>query len=103
MQLLPKQTRVNTDDAIGHGMDATIMLGLFLAAGFGLDRLFGTMPVFMIASTVVGSVGLFLKFKYRYDLRMSEHDDERLARSGRRIEANQAADSHADAPGSEAA
>ena len=55
MKLLPrppKNVRVNTEDSLGHGMDAVIMLAMFLGAGFGLDRLFGTMPVFMIVMTV---------------------------------------------------
>ena len=72
MKLLPTQKRIDTQDSLGHGMDAVIMLVVFLAAGYGLDRLFGTMPIFMVVMTVVGSVGLFLKFKYRYDERMTE-------------------------------
>ena len=69
MKLLPrppKNVRVNTDDSLGHGMDAVIMLAIFLGAGFGLDRLFGTMPVFMIVMTVLGAVGLFARFYYAY-------------------------------------
>ena len=85
MKFLPikKDVRVNTEDSLGHGMDAVIMLALFLAGGYGLDRLFGTMPVFMIAMTILGSVGLFLKFKYRYEARMDELDSQRRSRSGR--------------------
>ena len=51
MKLLPrppKNVRVYSDDSLGHGMDAVIMLAIFLGAGFGLDRLFGTTPIFMI-------------------------------------------------------
>lgn len=83
MRLLPKvrtDVRVNTEDSLGHGMDAVIVLAIFLGAGFGLDRLFGTMPVFMIIMTVLGSVGLFAKFYYSYELRMDEHDAQRLAK-----------------------
>ena len=87
MKFLPinTQKRVNTEDSLGHGMDAVIMLAIFLLAGFGLDRLFGTMPVFMIAMTVLGSVGLFLKFKYSYEARMLEHEQERSG-TGRKLE-----------------
>jgi ATP synthase protein I len=77
------QTRVSTEDSLGHGMDAVIMLGIFLLAGFGLDRQFGTMPVFMIAMTVLGSVGLFYKFKYRYIARMDELDEQRRGPAAR--------------------
>ncbi|MCH9836773.1 MAG: AtpZ/AtpI family protein [Ilumatobacter sp.] len=83
MKLLPrppKNVRVNTEDSLGHGMDAVIMLAIFLGAGFGLDRLLGTMPIFMIVMTVVGSVGLFARFFYRYEAKMNEHDAQRLAK-----------------------
>lgn len=80
MKLLTLKTtkRVDTQDAMGHGMDAVFMLVLFLGAGYGLDRVAGTMPVFMILMTLLGSVGLFLKFKYRYEERMDELEAQRL-------------------------
>ena len=83
MKLLPKPPRNgrgNTEDSLGHGMDAVIVMVLFLAAGFGLDRLVGTMPVFMVIMSVLGGVGLFAKFKYRYEQRMDEHEAQRLAK-----------------------
>lgn len=85
MKLLPVTTtkRVSTEDSLGHGMDAAITLVVFLLAGYGLDRLFGTMPVFMIVMTVLGAVGLFLKFKYAYEARMDELDTQRRNRAGR--------------------
>lgn len=83
MKLLPKpprNVRVNTEDSLGHGLDAVIVIVLFLALGFGLDRLLGTMPVFMVVMVVLGAIGLFAKFKYRYEERMDELDRERLAK-----------------------
>ncbi|MFN3255657.1 MAG: hypothetical protein ACE37B_08170 [Ilumatobacter sp.] len=83
MKLLPKpprNVRVNTEDSLGHGMDAVIVMVLFLAAGFGLDRLVGTMPVFMVIMSLLGGVGLFAKFKYRYEQRMDELEAERVAK-----------------------
>jgi|TARA_R110002110_G_scaffold409696_1_gene632219 F0F1-type ATP synthase assembly protein I len=77
---LKKTKRVDTQDAMGHGMDAVFMLVLFLGAGYALDRAAGTMPVFMILMTLLGSVGLFLKFKYRYEERMDELDAQRLGK-----------------------
>ena len=56
------------------------MLVLFLGLGYGLDRLFGTVPVVMIALTVLGSIGLFARFYYSYANKMEEHDAERLAK-----------------------
>jgi len=72
-----KQTRVNTEDSLGLGIEAAIVVALFFGVGFGLDRLFGTTPIFMIVFTILGAVGLFAKFKYRYDDRMAEHEAER--------------------------
>ena len=80
-----KETRVNTEDSLGLGIEAAIVIALFFGAGFGLDRLFGTTPIFMIVFTILGAVGLFAKFKYRYEDRMAEHEAERsmAARSKR--------------------
>ena len=80
MKLLRTNTRVNSEDSLGHGMDAVIVLVLFVAGCYGLDQLFGTIPVFMIVMTVLGAIGLFAKFKYRYEQRMNELDAERLAK-----------------------
>jgi F0F1-type ATP synthase assembly protein I len=77
MKLLKTNTRVSTTDPLGHGMDAAFMLVLFFGAGYGLDRLFGTTPIFMIVLTLVGAVGLFVTFWYRYDARMQELEAER--------------------------
>jgi hypothetical protein len=33
----------------------------------------------MIAMTLLGAIGLFAKFKYRYDERMDEHEAKRVA------------------------
>ena len=79
MKLLRTDTRVRTDDQLGHGMDAVFILVLFLLAGFGLDRWLDTTPVFMIVMTIVAAVGLFAKFKYRYDARMAELEAQRSA------------------------
>jgi F0F1-type ATP synthase assembly protein I len=80
MKLLNRQTRVNTEDPLGRGLDAVIVIVLFFGAGFGLDRFFGTTPIFMIAFTLLGAFGLFVKFKYAYEARMLEHEAERNAR-----------------------
>jgi ATP synthase protein I len=78
MKLLPKQQpRVNTEDSVGLGIEAAAIIALFLGVGYVLDRIFGTMPIFMIVMTVVGAIGLFAKLKYRYDDRMDELEAER--------------------------
>jgi len=81
MKLIPKTTRVNREDSLGHGMDAVIMLMLFFGSGWGLDSLLDTTPVFMIALTLLGAVGLFAKFWYRYSARMDQLETERRTKS----------------------
>jgi len=77
MKLHPKQTRVDTQDSLGLGIEAAIIVALFFGVGYGLDWLFGTAPIFMIVLSVLGAVGLFVKWKYRYDDRMNELEAER--------------------------
>ena len=77
MKLLPKQTRVQTDDALGMAMEIAIMMALFIGGGFALDQWLGTLPLFMILGSVIGSVGLFTKYKYRYDEKMEALEAER--------------------------
>jgi Putative F0F1-ATPase subunit Ca2+/Mg2+ transporter len=80
MKLLPKQPRVaNTEDSVGLGIEAAVIIALFLGLGYVLDRIFDTTPVFMIIMTLVGAIGLFAKLKYRYDDRMNELEAERRA------------------------
>ena len=83
MKLLPrppKNVRVNADDSLGHGMDAVIMMAIFLGAGYGLDRVFATMPIFMIVLTVIGAIGLFARFYYSYAAKMDEHEERRRSK-----------------------
>jgi len=84
MKLLPTppstDVRANSEESLGHGMDAVIMLAIFLGLGWGLDTVFGTIPVFMISMTVIGSIGLFARFYYSYGRRMDRHDAERVAK-----------------------
>ena len=84
----PKSVRTNSDESLGHGMDAVITLLLFLGAGFLLDSLVGTMPVFMIVFSVIGSAGVFARFYYQYEGRMAQHDADRVAKlAGRPVPA----------------
>ncbi len=88
MKLLPTQQRDSARDPrgepLGLGIEAAVMLALFFFAGFGLDRLFSTTPVFMIVLTLIGAVGLFVRYKYNYDERMAELEAERAARTADR-------------------
>lgn len=84
MKLIPKQTRVATDDALGMAMEIAIIMALFIGGGFMLDRWAGTLPLFMIVGSVLGAVGLFTKHKYRYDQKMDQYEAERVAAQTRR-------------------
>ena len=84
MKLLPtqprvKQTPANTEDSVGLGIEAAVIIALFLGVGYVLDRIFSTTPIFMIVMTLLGAIGLFAKLKYRYDDRMEQHEAERRA------------------------
>ena len=79
MKLHPKQTRADTQDSLGLGIEAAVIMAMFFGVGYGLDWLFGTTPIFMIVFSVLGAVGLFVKWKYRYDDRMNELEAERTA------------------------
>lgn len=84
MKFLRPQTHVNTEDSLGLGIEAAVIMVLFFGVGFGLDRLFGTTPIFMIVASLLGAVGLFAKWKYRYDDRMDELEAQRSAASSKR-------------------
>lgn len=77
MKPVSKQPRANTEDSVGLGIEAAVIIALFLGVGYVLDRIVGTTPIFMIVMTVVGAIGLFAKLKYRYDDRMDELEAER--------------------------
>jgi F0F1-type ATP synthase assembly protein I len=42
--------------------------------GFGLDRWFGTLPVFTITFAVVGLAGAVVKLYFTYRLEMEQHE-----------------------------
>jgi ATP synthase protein I len=91
MKLLPKQTRVDTQDSLGLGIEAAVIMVLFFGIGWGVDRLFGTTPILMIVMSVLGAVGLFAKWKYRYDDRMNELEAERTAKIAKASDRSRAA------------
>ena len=87
MKLLPTQTRVDTQAGLGLGIEAAVIMALFFGVGYGFDWLLGTTPLGMIVFTVLGAVGLFAKWKYRYDDRMNELEAARAAKTADRSRA----------------
>jgi F0F1-type ATP synthase assembly protein I len=84
MKRLTPPRRVEPDDSVVQGMEAVFVLVLFLGLGFLLDRWLGSAPAFTIGMTLLGAVGLFLKFKHSYIARMERLEAERRpgSRSG---------------------
>ncbi|MSZ52400.1 MAG: hypothetical protein F2597_06705 [Actinobacteria bacterium] len=42
--------------------------------GFGIDKLFGTVPVFTVLFAVLGLIGVVVKIYFNYRAEMQEHD-----------------------------
>jgi F0F1-type ATP synthase assembly protein I len=42
--------------------------------GFGIDKLFGTVPVFTVLFAVLGLIGVVVKLYFNYRAEMEEHD-----------------------------
>ena len=79
MKLLPKTPAPKTNDGIGRGMEFAILILLFLGIGYGLDRLFGTKPLFMIVWFAIAVVGQFVSMWYQYNGQMTTLEAERSA------------------------
>ena len=80
MKLLPSppsRSKIVADDTFGNGVDAALVMAVFVGAGYGLDRWLGTAPWFMIALSMLGAVGLFVSWKARYSTRMDELQERR--------------------------
>ena len=80
MKLLPtppSRSKLLADDTFSQGVDAALVMAVFIGAGYGLDRWLGTAPWFMIACSMLGAVGLFVSWKARYSTRMDELQERR--------------------------
>jgi F0F1-type ATP synthase assembly protein I len=54
-----------------------VLSPLILAlVGLGLDHLFGTTPLLVVAFAVLGLVGACVKLYYRYNAEMAEHEKD---------------------------
>ncbi len=42
--------------------------------GFGIDKLFGTVPVFTVLFAVLGLIGVVVKIYFNYRAEMEQHD-----------------------------
>lgn len=71
---------MSTSDSLTHGIDAALVVALFLGLGFLLDRWLGTTPWVTIGLFLLAMVGVFARSWYQYEARMTELDAERRAR-----------------------
>ena len=105
MKLLPRITRDNVreisersrrgSDGLNQGIEAALVLVLFLLVGVGLDSWFGTTPSMVSVMSVLAAGGLFATFKMRYEQRMDQLDAERRAKlAGARTAETDVADDH---------
>jgi hypothetical protein len=83
MKLIPTPPKVRPDLSVNQGVDAALVMLLFVGVGFLLDRWLGTSPWLLIGCVVLAGVGLFASYKARYDAAMDRHEAERLARNER--------------------
>ena len=80
MKLLPtppSRSKMLADDTFGQGVDAALVMAVFIGAGYALDRWLGTAPLFMIGCSMLGAIGLFVSWKARYSARMDELQERR--------------------------
>ena len=93
MKLLPQRHTTTAPDAtvqqsgqtLGRGMDFALVVLVFLGVGYGLDRLLGTRPLFMIGLVIFSVVGQFIKMYYEYTATMEALEAERAqSRQARR-------------------
>jgi ABC-type nickel/cobalt efflux system permease component RcnA len=68
---------MRADSTLGQGVDAALVVVVFLIAGLALDSWLGTSPWLAIASFLVAMVGLFYTWKSRYMARMDELQAQR--------------------------
>ena len=68
---------MRADSTLGQGVDAALVVAVFLLGGLALDRWLGTSPWLAVASFLVAMVGLFYTWKSRYSARMDELQAQR--------------------------
>ena len=62
-------------DTMARALEFVLTPLLFGLAGFGLDRVLGTSPVFMIVLGALAVVGLALRSYYVYADQMRQHEE----------------------------
>lgn len=64
--------RSSADTTLGSGIESGVVLVIFTAAGYGVDRWLDTSPIFTLVLFGLGAIGLFYRHKAAYTVRMDE-------------------------------
>ena len=82
MKFLPTpKTPVVLDKGISQGAELAVGVLVFFGIGALIDWWLGTVPVFMVALTIFGMVGYFVRIYYTYNVVMSELEEKRSQES----------------------
>ena len=82
MKILPTpKTPVVLDKGISQGAELAVGILVFFGIGALIDWWLGTMPVFMIALSIFGMVGYFVRIYFTYNVAMTELEDKRAQES----------------------
>ncbi len=75
---------VNAAQFLGYGLTWTMSTGLFLVAGWAVDRWLGTMPLFLIGGAFIGAGAGFYSLYYHMVIepRRRKADSARELRGG---------------------
>ncbi len=65
-----RETYNGFGEALARAFEFAVTPMIFGLGGYGLDRLFGTLPIFTIVLIVLALVGMFVKLWFAYDTEM---------------------------------
>jgi len=64
--------------AMNRGLELALTVVFLTAIGWGIDRVAGTSPLFIIICSVTGFVGITVKLWLGYDLEMKAHEEDAI-------------------------
>lgn len=82
MKFIPTpKPATHVDRGISQGAELAVGVLVFFFIGFAIDAWLGTVPVFMIALTIFGVVGYFVRMYYAYNTEMTRLERERQSKT----------------------
>ena len=70
-----RDTGAGYGNAMGRGLELALTVLVMTGMGWGIDRLAGTAPLFVIVLSLLGFAGIGVKLKLGYDLEMRQHEE----------------------------